>query len=242
MLKGRRKFVDGKEYYCECGCNSLVEVKYFHKNHGVPRYCVGHANKGKPSYERTTTHKKAMSSLKLVDNPWKGSKHTDEWKKQKSIETSGENNPMYGKNHTDEAKNSIGNQNKGNIGWSKGRTGVFSKDALKRMSDAKLGNTHCVGREASSETRAKQSASAVERILKNGGVHTSWKHCKVGYFHSAKNNEDLYYASSNEEKAFIILEELKEVKSYKRCEDRVPIIFEGIEKNYLPDIFVEYIN
>ena len=242
MLKGRRKFEEGKNYYCLCGCGNLVEVKYFHKNHGVPRYCIGHANKGKPSYERTGTHKKAMASTKLEDNPWKGQKHTDEWKKQKSIETSGENNPMYGKNHTDEVKDTIGNKNKGNIGWSKGRTGIFSEDTLKRMSDVKLGNKHCLGYKHSPETRAKQSISAIERILKNGGIHHSWGHCKTGYFCSNKNKEDFYYASSLEERAFEILEGLENVKSYKRCEDRIPILFEGIEKNYLPDIHVEYIN
>ena len=242
MLKGRRKFEEDKDYYCMCGCGNLVEVKYFHRNHGVPRYCIGHANKGRPSYERTAMHKKVMSTIKLEDNPWKGQKHTDEWKKQKSIETSGENNPMYGKNHTDEAKDSIGSKNKGNVGWSKGRTSVFSESALKRMSDAKLGNKHCVGNRHSAKTRGKQSASAIERLLRNGGIHTSWKHCKTGYFYSNKNNTEIYYASSNEEMAFIILEELKDVKSYKRCADRIPIIFEDIEKNYLPDIHVEYIN
>lgn len=49
----------------------------------------------------------------------------------------GENNPNYGKCHTPEAKEKISQANRGCIPWNKGKRGVYSKEVLQKMSDAR---------------------------------------------------------------------------------------------------------
>jgi len=51
----------------------------------------------------------------------------------------GETNGFYGKTHSLESRKKMSEGHKGQISWSKGKTGVFSDEALQKMREAKLG-------------------------------------------------------------------------------------------------------
>ena len=51
----------------------------------------------------------------------------------------GKSSPMFRKTHTEESKQKISKSKKGSISWNKGKTGVYSEETLKNMSEAKKG-------------------------------------------------------------------------------------------------------
>lgn len=66
---------------------------------------------------------------------------------------------MLGFKHSDATKKKLSESHKGQIPWCKGKTNVFSKETLEKMSLAKKGkDNHCTGRVVSKETREKISA------------------------------------------------------------------------------------
>ena len=98
--------------------------------------------KGKPK-RLTEEHKqKSTETITKWSRENKGRKDSEETKKNKSLAQTGEKNGMYGKNHTVEAKMKISEINKG--------------------------NTYCVGRILSNETKQLISDSR-EKFFKNGG-------------------------------------------------------------------------
>ena len=62
-----------------------------------------------------------------------GFKHTDEWKKHKSISMIGDKNVMFGKTHTAEARKKIAEKRVGILPWNKGLTNVCSDDTIYKM-------------------------------------------------------------------------------------------------------------
>lgn len=72
-----------------------------------------------------------------VMNGMFGRKHTDEWKENKRLSTSGEKNPMYKRNHSIETKKILSEMKLGNTPWNKGRTGVYTQETLDKMSKPK---------------------------------------------------------------------------------------------------------
>src|SRR5574343_1742689 len=61
---------------------------------------------------------------------------------------------------------------------------------------------------------------------------------KKGWFHSNKQNKDIWYDSSYELKALEILERDENCLSFSRTNFKVPYLYEGIMKNTVPDFIV----
>jgi hypothetical protein len=66
-----------------------------------------------------------------------GFKHTDEWKKDKSISMIGDKNIMFGKTHTFETRKKISEKRMGILPWNKGLTNVYSDDTITKMKKPK---------------------------------------------------------------------------------------------------------
>lgn len=66
-----------------------------------------------------------------------GFKHTDEWKRDKSISMIGDKNIMFGKTHTPEARKKIAEKRIGIAPWNKGLTNVYSADTIVKMKKPK---------------------------------------------------------------------------------------------------------
>lgn len=77
ILKNKEK------YFCKCGCNNKIIIKYQHYFKGIPDFCPGHNFTGKHHSEET------------------------------KLKMSGKNNHNFGKHHSKETKNKIGLGNKG---------------------------------------------------------------------------------------------------------------------------------
>uniref|UniRef100_A0A6M3KEH5 Putative endonuclease subunit n=1 Tax=viral metagenome TaxID=1070528 RepID=A0A6M3KEH5_9ZZZZ len=82
------------------------------------------------------------------------------------------------------------------------------------------------------EHNSKMMADAHERGL----------NYKYGKFYSNKNDKIFLFRSSYEEKMFDILEELECINNYEYETVRIPYLFEGIERHYIPDFLVEFID
>jgi len=127
------------------------------------------ANKGKKASEETR---------RKIGESSRGRKHTEDYKKKKSLENTGEKNPMYGGTHTPEARERIGAAQRGKtiseehrqriIEANKGKTlseehkkkiGAWERDEeyRKKLSNALKGRTF------SEETRKKMSEAAKKR-------------------------------------------------------------------------------
>jgi hypothetical protein len=126
-------------------------------------------NRGKKASEETRRKIGAAS---------KGRKHTEEYKKKKSLENIGEKNPMYGGTHTQEAREKIGAAQRGKtiseehrqriIEANKGKT--LSEEHKKKISSWERDETYrknlsnaLKGRTFSEETRKKMSEAAKKR-------------------------------------------------------------------------------
>jgi len=99
-------------------------------------------------------------SKKGSRNPNFGKPHSDEWKHAVSESEKGDKNPFYGKKHSEETRNKISESKKGSEPWNKNRTGVYSKETIKKLSDALLNNPHLGHR------GTKRHREFVERVAK----------------------------------------------------------------------------
>ena len=96
---------------------------------------VSNKLKGKPSPFKNKKHTEHSNELNRLAHL--GKLHTEEWKKQRSIDTTGERNPFYGKEHNDKTKCEISNANLGKVPWIKGKTHDEKTRALIRESRLK---------------------------------------------------------------------------------------------------------
>ena len=89
------------------------------------------------------------------------------------------------------------------------------------------------------EGRENLSKLTSERMLR--GDFSTKSHNKKGFFDSIKNNIKIFYRSSYELKAFEILESDENVIGYKSEPFYIGYIgLDGIKRNYIPDLLVEY--
>jgi hypothetical protein len=65
---------------------------------------------------------------------------------------------------------------------------------------------------------------------------------KKGDYLSAKNNKEIHYRSSWERTAYEILEKAFSVKAYTGEGIRIPYVFQGKKRHYVPDISIEFID
>lgn len=115
------------------------------------------------------------------NNAWFGKNHSEEWKKQKSVDMTGNKN-AFGYKHTEEAKKIIKEKRakqifsketldklKKRIPWNKGKTGTFfhSEEHKKQVSLRSKGNKYCVGRVLSEEEKRIRSEKNLGLIWMN---------------------------------------------------------------------------
>lgn len=108
-----------------------------------------------------------------------------------------------GSHHTKEIRYKLSEACKGRIPWNKGKTGVYSKEALIKMSKAQKGNTKRRGSHHTEEAKRKMSEAKKDRVSGNKGKHwqltkeTKYKMSKarkgnqsaLGCHHSAEMNK-----------------------------------------------------
>lgn len=106
---------------------------------------VGH----KPSIQTRLKMSKSHSNISMetrqkISNAMKGrpswnkGKHISETTKEKiSKAFSGDKHPMYGKKHSIEAIEKMRKAKIGKVPWNKGKTGIYSEETKKKMSEAK---------------------------------------------------------------------------------------------------------
>lgn len=76
-----------------------------------------------------------------------------------------------GKHHTDEAKKKSSDAKKGHIPWSKGKTGVFSEESLRKMRENHVSHdqsgckNHMYGKKQTPESNEKRSKSLMGRTV-----------------------------------------------------------------------------
>lgn len=105
------------------------------------------------------TRRKISEKLRGTNHPMYGQSQSEETKQKRSESLRGEKNPMWGKHHSSKTKRKISEANKGRISWHKDKTGVYTEETIKRMS-----NSH-KGRIKSEEERMKLSKALTGRIL-----------------------------------------------------------------------------
>lgn len=106
------------------------------------------------------THNITVAEYKKIYGPVV----SDDYKKLKSQQSSGENNPNYNKKHTQEAKQKISRANQGRPAWNKGvACSETTKNALSKANRGKVawnkGKSHSV------ETKQKISAARSKQIV-----------------------------------------------------------------------------
>ncbi len=95
-----------------------------------------------------------------------------------------------------------------------------------------------IGKHPSIETREKKSRIMSEKIV-NGEYACSFK---KGKHFSPKTNSEFACRSSWEKIAMELLDQDETVKTYVYEPFAVPYLFEGVQKNYIPDILITYEN
>lgn len=109
----------------------------------------------------------------------------------------------------------------GKVAWNKGKKGIYSKEAIRRMREAKVGKVYWLkGRHLSDETKKKISLAHIGRAAWNKGKKMSEEFCKLvsenHWDSSGKNNPRYGVHLSDETKSRI-----SKAKSGKRVKRRV---------------------
>jgi len=130
---------------------------------------------------------------------------------------------MHCKPHTKETRAKISKAGKGRCHSKKTREKIGKGNKGKVVSEKTKMQI--------SETRAKRIAEGKIKYPTHG---------KNGYFYSEKNKKKLWYRSSYELQAYEILEQLSKVVKYEPEPFYIPYKFQGLIKNYIPDILVIY--
>lgn len=105
----------------------------------------------------------SKEKIKGVNNPFYGKHHSDETKRKISDIHKGKLGPNNGKVLSIETKNKISETKIGSIPWNKGKTNVYSEERLNELKKSALGNSNCLGKKHSDETKNKISEKAKNR-------------------------------------------------------------------------------
>ena len=138
---------------------SIKRMSESHKNMSPDtRRKISEANKGKPS-------------------PRKGVKLSPEARRQMSErqkgKRKGQENHFYGKKHTVESKQQMSESLKGRVPWNKGKTGVYSEETRRQISETLKGeNNPQWGKSKSPETRRRISAAQKGREGRKGAENS----------------------------------------------------------------------
>jgi hypothetical protein len=121
-----------------------------------------------------------------------------------------------------------------------GNKKIVNLNAMRNGETKSCGCLHIL-RLKSKEQRQKMSSITIKRLQNNSSKFANHKY-KYGIFFSYKNNKEIHYRSSYELAAYNILEKMSVVKSYTIENLIIPYIYNGIDRSYIPDILVTYIN
>lgn len=192
--------------FCSMYCNRV-----FRKNNGTRR------GKKNSDYQKMVVRERMLGPL----NPTRGKKESEEHKKMRAKKIIGHRGAWKGKK---QPRDMVEKRIKSYLLGHK-----TSEETRKKISLANI------GKKRNREQREKNSVNTSERLMKSGffssGVRGKW-----GYFYSHKNKENMFFRSSFEEKAYKILEKDNNVVSFKREPIRIPYFYDGLTRNYVPDI------
>jgi len=104
-----------------------------------------------------------------------------------SKKMSGENNPMYNKTHSPEVKYKLRELKLGNVPWNKDKTGVFSNETLKKMSESSKGKRP----EWSpwNKGKTKESDKLLKKMSESSKGKTPWNKGKTGIYSTETLNK-----------------------------------------------------
>lgn len=155
-------------------------------------------------------------------------------KQSKSV--NGINNPFYGKHHSEKTKNKISSANTnpseetrikmsiaktGYVPWNKGKTGIYSEEHKKKISESKKGKHH------TEETKKRMSESGKGRIFSEDHKR------KIGEAHKGRVfSEGTIYKMRKARIGKPLSEEIKKKMSASRQGDKHPNWQGGL--SYLP--------
>lgn len=116
------------------------------------------ANRGKKASEETR---------RKIGEASKGRKHTEDYKKKKSLENIGEKNPMYGGTHTLEAREKIGAAQRGKTISEEHRQKIIEANTGKTLTEEAKQKLRQIntGKTVSEETRKKIGEANKRRVI-----------------------------------------------------------------------------
>jgi hypothetical protein len=122
-------------------------------------------NKGKPWPEEIK--RKISKALKGKPKPWNSYPRSEETIIKLGNSHKGIPSKLRGTHLSKEHRKKISEALKGHIPWNKNKTGIYSKERLKQMSEASKGNTYGAANKGRiSERRGKTGVYSVETIRK----------------------------------------------------------------------------
>jgi len=205
--------------FCCIGCSNT----YFKSHDDIIKVCENCGNKFIVEYKNRNKHKYFCS---------------------KKCANTGENNSMYGL--TGSLSPAFGQ-----IPWIKGKTietdekvaelgrkvSVTLKEQFTSGERNHFGeNNPMFGKHHSVESREQISRVRSERIV--NGDYASW--FDKGNIFSIKMKSDISYRSSWEKIAIEYLDKNEDIVGFLHEPFSLKYLFEGLEKNYIPDFFIEY--
>lgn len=192
-----------------------TELKKIHYKNAISRG-FGKSNKGKKC---TEDQKQKMKERMLLNNPFRGQKHTEETRQKMSknhADIKGDKNPYLRSLQNPENRKRASERKKAQ--W----------DNLKKNPEKYA---------AFCEHRSKVSAE----LMQKGLMPSNKNHCS-GHFYSERQDKNILYRSSYEHRFLSICEKNIEIKEFDTCHFSLPYNFNDKKKNYIPDFKVSYIN
>jgi len=174
--------------------------------------------------KRSEITRQKMSEAKKGNKYPCGCKRTETTRKKMGEAKRGDKNPAK----RPEVRKRIGRSSSLYVKNNPEKIAEMAKKVSKTMTGRKLTDKH---RENMSKGRSKAIAE---------GKINPFSHGLNGHFYSKKNKKKLWYRSSWELQAYKILEQLSKVIKYESEPFYIPYKFQGIERNYIPDILVTY--
>ena len=131
---------------------------------------------------------------------------------------------------------------KKHLSWCKGLS-AETNEILRRREEKRMQNrvyirgkeNHSYGRTHTFEEKLRMREIRSMKILRGETSNGN----KNGWYFSTKLNRDIRYLSSWEEKAFRLLDKSPKVTSFNPSPFRVPYLFKGEQRFYIPDIEVK---
>ena len=179
----------------------------------------------------------------------KGCKVSEETRKKMSEAAMGSKNHMFGKKQSEETIKKRAEKMKGHKGFWTGKK--QPEELVKRRSEKIRGHVCSektrfkISIANSNKKRTKEQRERYSQNMATRYLHDNFipvKHSKQGYFYSAKNNCFLFYRSSYELEAYKCLEADENVILYDRECIKIPYFYDGINRFYIPDIYIEFEN